>query len=132
NKNTTIILMKNIFTIVLCLIGFSAVAQQASISGHVIDDKGKAIPMATVQLIEIAQGTQADENGRFRLEHIASGSYTLQVSSIGYQSVSENIKVKANQNLNLGRIKMQQSTEALDEIGRASCRESVQISTGTV
>ena len=108
--------MKNIFTIVLCLIGFSAVAQQASISGHVIDDKGKAIPMATVQLIEIAQGTQADENGRFRLEHIASGSYTLQVSSIGYQSVSENIKVKTNQNLNLGRIKMQQSTEALDEV----------------
>src|SRR5690606_34194654 len=108
--------MKNIFTIVLCLIGFSAVAQQASISGHVIDDKGKAIPMATVQLIEIAQGTQADENGRFRLEHIASGSYTLQVSNIGYQSVSENIKVKTNQNLNLGRIKMQQSTEALDEV----------------
>ncbi|WP_417359235.1 TonB-dependent receptor domain-containing protein [Galbibacter sp.] len=108
--------MKNTLSIILCLIGFNTFAQQAGISGHIIGDNGKGVPMVTVQLVEIAKGTQADDNGKFRLDNVAPGNYTLQMSSIGYQTLSKNIQVKTNQNLNLGRIKMQQSTESLDEV----------------
>src|SRR5690606_27710749 len=108
--------MKNILIIGLSLIGFSAFAQQSSISGHLIGEKDKGVPMATVQLIEIAKGTQADDNGKFQLENVAPGKYTLQISSIGYQTINQNIAVVENQSLNLGRIKLQLSTESLDEV----------------
>lgn len=108
--------MKNILHIVFCLIGLSAFAQQASISGQLVSEKGKEVPMATVQLLEIAKGTQADENGKFLLENITPGNYTLQISSIGYQTINQSIEVQEHQSLHLGRIKFKGSTESLDEV----------------
>ncbi len=63
--------MKNFIYIVLSLLGVNAFAQQANISGHLVSNDGKGVPMATVQLLEIAKGTQADENGKFNLKNIA-------------------------------------------------------------
>src|SRR5690606_40965756 len=108
--------MKNTILIIICLIGFSAFAQQASIQGHVVGENGKGVPMVTLQLLEIAKGTQADDNGKFRLQQVNPGNYTLQISSIGYQTITQQIELVANQSLNLGRIKIQQSTESLDEV----------------
>src|SRR5690606_11428114 len=89
--------MKNTILIVFCLIGFSAFAQLASVQGHVVSENGKGVPMATIQLIEIAKGTQADDHGKFRLQQIAPGNYTMQISSIGYQTITQQIEVATNQ-----------------------------------
>lgn len=108
--------MKNSILIIICLIGFSAFAQQASIQGHVVGENAKGVPMVTVQLLEIAKGTQADDHGKFLIQQVDPGNYTLQISSIGYQMITQQIELAANQSLNLGRIKIQQSTESLDEV----------------
>jgi iron complex outermembrane receptor protein len=108
--------MKNIILTIFCIIGFCTFAQETSISGQIVGEKGKAVPMATVQLIEIAKGTQADENGKFHIDNVPFGQYSLQISSIGSQTISKSIEVKENKSLNLGRIKIQSATESLDEV----------------
>jgi len=67
------------FAIIFCL---SAIAQVRTITGKVLDDKGAAIPFATVVVKGSKQGTSADAAGNFSVR--ASGSVTLTVSSVGF------------------------------------------------
>lgn len=58
----------------------------ASISGRVTDKKGNAgIPFATVYLKGYNNATATGRDGSFTIRNIKPGSYTLVVTSVGYQ-----------------------------------------------
>ncbi|RAJ06918.1 carboxypeptidase family protein [Chitinophaga skermanii] len=89
--------MKSFLTFVasclIILVGFSANAQvtTASISGKVSDEKGQAIPGATVVALNVStgtkSGTQTNADGRYIINNLnPGGPYTLTVSFIGYKS----------------------------------------------
>ncbi len=82
------------FAVVLLLFGLGvnesrAISTNEPLRGEVIDaQSGDPIPGATVQIRELESGTAADPDGQFEFANIASGSYTLAVSSVGFRSVN--------------------------------------------
>ena len=95
----------------------------AKISGYVIDSSvSKAVEYASIALMtkadkKIVDGAICDDKGKFSLTRIATGNYILSVSFMGYQSkkVEVNI-VNKNDEIDLGVIKMNQSTQTLAEV----------------
>lgn len=72
-----------------------AAAGTGKVTGTVLEAGSKQpVPFATVALLNAAtgqpvDGTAADEQGKFALRRIAPGSYTLQVSFVGYQALEK-------------------------------------------
>ncbi|MGI4737305.1 MAG: TonB-dependent receptor domain-containing protein [Janthinobacterium lividum] len=72
----------------------SAASGTGKLTGTVRDAAGQPVAFATVVLRDGAtgkpvDGTACDEAGKFTLTAIAAGSYTLQVSFIGYQALEK-------------------------------------------
>ena len=76
----------------------------------IIKEKGDGTLVgANILLNPGSFGTISDEEGRFRLSNIASGSYTIEVSYIGYKSFSSQISIAANDHLITKRAKNEKS-----------------------
>jgi len=84
----------------VCSLGFLALAVFATVdvsaqtttgkvSGRVTDAQtGEALPGANVVLVGTRQGATSNVNGEYFIINISPGTYTLQGSLVGYQSVS--------------------------------------------
>src|SRR6476661_8985183 len=92
--------MRKIVSLLAVLMLFSAFAfaQNRTVSGKVLDEKGVPIPFATVTEKGTKNGTSADANGNFSLE--VRGN-TLVVSSKGFNSHEVNVQGKNNVNVQL-------------------------------
>src|ERR1700743_2290358 len=72
-------------------------AAQFSIFGKVTDlQTGEILPGATISLTSPAVKVISDVKGAYRIENLPAGAYALQVSYIGYQTITRNIIVNAN------------------------------------
>ncbi|MCU0347979.1 MAG: TonB-dependent receptor, partial [Saprospiraceae bacterium] len=65
------------------------------IVGKIMDEAGTPLPGATVWLLETRDGTVADEQGAFALYLDRAGSYTLRVSFVGYEEVTQKVSTDA-------------------------------------
>lgn len=77
------------------LLAIPAVAQTASIEGHITDQDGEPLPSATVVLEPSGRGTSADAEGLFRFGGLEAGTYTLRVSMIGFGTESREVTLHA-------------------------------------
>jgi len=101
----------------------TTVAQQHIVSGRVVDsESADPLSKTTLQLYRLSSkdttfvaGTLSDTQGRFSLSGIATGSYQLKVSFLGYKTVTKKITVNARGNTVLGNIAMELMTQELDE-----------------
>ena len=80
----------------LCLLSllFGAVSAGTVVRGEVKDGKGSAVGYATVaaeQSGAVVVAIAADVNGKFELVLKVDGNYTIEVSSVGYQSVKRDV-----------------------------------------
>ncbi len=83
--------MKFFCIIVFVLISLSHTYGQSlgAIDGRVVDKSTlQPIPSATVVLLGTSYGTVTDSNGEFHINGIPVNRYTLRVSSIGYESIT--------------------------------------------
>ena len=71
------------------------------IQGRAVDSESRqALPFANILLLESRQGTATDSSGYFSLRPVRSGSFTLRVTSIGYQEyLREHLTVTAGDTL---------------------------------
>ncbi|MFV8282862.1 carboxypeptidase-like regulatory domain-containing protein, partial [Christiangramia marina] len=77
-----------LFTVICFQFGFS---QTGSIKGQLYDTiENKGFGYAYVIINELHKGTQADQNGNFRIENIPIGKYSMKISYIG--NLDEEIK----------------------------------------
>jgi hypothetical protein len=89
------------------ILSAAAMAQSpggGTIAGHVRGPRGVSVPGATVDLIESQTGerkeTWTDETGNYILTGVTPGSYTLEVSLLGFrEDVREPVPVTAGQQL---------------------------------
>ena len=73
-------------------IPFTKVAAKAVLSGKITDAKsGSPLPGANIFIHDIKVGAVAGEGGIYKTSPVPSGTYIVEVSFIGYKSVSENI-----------------------------------------
>ncbi|WP_183563900.1 DUF5686 and carboxypeptidase regulatory-like domain-containing protein [Mucilaginibacter sp. SP1R1] len=75
---------------------FSAFSQQLSISGKITDENNKPIPFASVYIKNTTKGVSANSEGVYLLQ-LNTGNYELQFKAVGYSQQSQQIKLTANQ-----------------------------------
>ena len=91
---------KQIFLLAFLLItSVLAYAQgDNSIKGFVYEkSNGEPVMFANVFLKGTTHGSTTDINGYFSITRIPDGTYTLMVTSVGYDTIAENVSVKGNQ-----------------------------------
>lgn len=72
-------------------------AAQFSISGRVTEQRsGGALPGTTISLVYPKVSIVTDVNGKYQVENLKSGNYTLQISFLGYQTITRTIALSAN------------------------------------
>jgi iron complex outermembrane receptor protein len=66
--------------------------EPGTITGTVTDKKdGAPIIGATVSIPDLKTGTITDADGKFTLSHLSKGVYIVQVSYVGYSSVTKRV-----------------------------------------
>src|SRR5690606_40625006 len=86
----------------------------AVIKGKILNLKGEAVPSATISIQHSGIGYQADENGNYRIP-LGSGVYLITVTSVGYDSQTEKVKLEEGQVLERNFI-LSELHNALDEV----------------
>lgn len=85
-----------LFTIFILLITSTTASAQSQITGKVVDkDSKKPLVGANVFLENTLRGTITDDQGRFELEDIDQGVFTLVVSMVGYERETMTVTVKS-------------------------------------
>lgn len=113
-------MQKVISTIGILLITAMAWAD-CTITGRVADNATReAIDFANVSITKSSEsvpagGSITDTNGRFRIEHIDNGEYTLVVSFMGYREQRKTLSVKGK-TIDIGTILLSEDTQALQEV----------------
>jgi len=115
------LLLYLIQTLILCC-GYYASTCQHTITGKVFDQQEEALSGATIVLLDGKDSTMlsfalTDDLGRFRLPDVKADSNILQVSYISFESYSQMLEAKgSNKNLDLGIIRLNESSELLKEV----------------
>ncbi|REA63227.1 TonB-dependent receptor [Dyadobacter luteus] len=99
---------------------------QTVLTGKISEDDGTELPGASVLVKGTATGTAADDKGVFRLELKKGGSYTIQVSAIGFLSQSKTVQVKAGQETSLN-FTLKSNVKEMGEVVVHGKNESQQI-----
>jgi TonB-linked SusC/RagA family outer membrane protein len=102
--------MKNILLILLFMVSTAVYGQKITITGTVTDEKGQALPGATVQVKGTSQGILTDLDGKYSID-LASSDATLVVSFVGY--TAKEIPVLNQKVVNAT---LNPDTRALDEV----------------
>lgn len=67
------------------------------LTGKVTEENGSELPGASILIKGTSTGVAADEKGFFRLDLKKAGSYTIEVSAIGFLSQSKTVNAKSGQ-----------------------------------
>lgn len=106
--------MTKIKLLLLFLLFTSGVfAQKVTLSGYLRDGQsGEALIGATVYIEELKQGTATNAYGFYSLT-IPEGNYTLQVSFIGYETITQRINATESRIISMS---LTESTEQIEEV----------------
>ncbi|WP_420459570.1 TonB-dependent receptor [Neolewinella sp.] len=100
----------------LFLFGFIQAQETASITGTVLSDSDDdRLEGASVALQNTSRGAITDGEGQFVLENLSPGDYTVVVSSIGFESITRPITLRANEERRL-TFELRTSQTLLSEI----------------
>lgn len=109
--------MKNLFYLIpILFLSFLASAQTHSgkLTGTTQDSMGRAVPFASITLNK-KMGTNSDENGHFSIANLATGSYRVIVSAVGYQTEEQQINLREGEEKTL-LIRLTTSSQVLNEV----------------
>ncbi len=90
-------------------------AQNASISGKVVDDEGLPAIGATVAIKGTSTGTTTDLDGKYQLSDLDTGTYTLRFSYIGFATQEQTLQLSAGEQKTLD-INLQEDALLLDQV----------------
>jgi TonB-dependent receptor len=91
-----------------------AQGQKGAISGIVTDDSGAVLKGAQVTLESPVFNTVTDEQGRFYINDVAAGNYTLTISYVGFAKFEQSISVPGGQVASVeAKLKLQSQNESI-------------------
>lgn len=106
--------MKPYFFITIAFLFFTTfIFAQNTISGKVVDHKGKPVPGANIYIDGTYDGETSSENGEFSFETSSSGNQFLVVSFLLYETYKKEIDVS---NFKEQTIKLRENVNALDAV----------------
>jgi hypothetical protein len=104
--------MKSIFTLSVFLLT-TVLFSQITISGKIVDEKGKPVAAANIFIDGTYDGTSSSEVGEFTFETKTKGNQTLVVSFLIYDTLKTLIDISNAKNLT---IKLRESVTSLDAV----------------
>ena len=87
--------MKKITIFLFLFVSILTNAQTFTLNGKVVNENKEPLPGATILVKEENKGTSTDFDGKFRV-NFPKGKYIIQVSFVGYKSVSREITLTKN------------------------------------
>jgi iron complex outermembrane receptor protein len=106
--------MKKLFFLTVAA-GFSVTSfAQFSISGTIKDSLSEPVPGATVRIVKTYKGVNSDNNGFYKLKNLEAGDYQLEVSFVGYQTQTYEVK-SLNKDVEVN-FELKNSTQQLNEV----------------
>ncbi|MDO4729210.1 MAG: TonB-dependent receptor [Bacteroidota bacterium] len=95
---------KNFFLLLVVLIYGFSYSQETILKG-IVTSNGKAVENVSVKLLEEERFTKTDPNGQYLIKNVPLGVKTIVLSSIGYQTLVENIEIYEGENIRYFDIK---------------------------
>jgi len=93
--------------------------------GRVIDDHdGQPLAYAEVFIAALGKGAVANEQGSYRIEGLCAGSYQVQVSHLGCESVTREVRMTSNTTIDF---KLEHHAEELRELEVIQARPDEQV-----
>ena len=87
---------------------------KGAISGLVTDESGAVLKGAQVTLQAPVFNTVSDEQGRFYINDVAAGSYTLTVAYVGFTKFEQSVNVAAGQVADIeAKLKLESQNESI-------------------
>jgi TonB-dependent SusC/RagA subfamily outer membrane receptor len=91
-KLLSLAILSSLFTV-------SVFAQSGTLSGTVTDaSTGESLPAVNVVLTEIMKGASTNADGEYQITGIEPGIYTVEVTYIGYSTISQDVSISAGAN----------------------------------
>lgn len=111
-------LKKALITILYVIIGSAAFAQTGKISGKVSDKKtGETLIGVTVKIVGTTKGVSTDVEGRYTINGLTTGKFTIEASYIGYSTKRiTDVEVKQNGSIAVDFILDEASSSNLNEV----------------
>ena len=104
-----------VFSLFLCLGSFT-IAQDASLTGFIVDfEDEEPLIGASVKIIGQNIGGVTDINGKFKINNLSKGEYSLTISYVGYIDKELKINIKSGNN-NINTISLKTSNLDLKEL----------------
>jgi len=88
---------------------------QGILTGVVLDEDGLSMPGATIYIGSLDRGAVTDVNGKYFFSDLKSGTYTLAIAYIGYQSVKQEAIIEEGKTTTLV-IRLSSGVQLIDEI----------------
>ena len=110
--------MKSLFLTLISLVYFSISAQDTGAISGLLTDKefnNEPLAFANVLIKGTSKGTTSDFDGKYLLENLDPGVYTVQFSFVGYQTVEVETTVESGKTNTIDVI-LQANSAALDEV----------------
>src|SRR6478735_1668414 len=107
-----------ILTVLFTFLTLNILAQHhgnSSINGTIVSTDQKPVAQASIQVREIKKGTSSNEQGKFSIDKLKPGKYTLVISFIGLETIEKTVNVDDKQPLQLS-IEMKETTDQLQEV----------------
>jgi outer membrane receptor for ferrienterochelin and colicins len=93
------------------------------ISGQVRNEQGEPVYAVTILIKENLRGTQTDTGGRFAIDKLKQGEYTLIISAVGYEKRFHQVVINKASISNLN-IRLKASAQNLKEVNVLGRQES--------
>ncbi|MCB0551884.1 MAG: TonB-dependent receptor [Phaeodactylibacter sp.] len=98
------------------LLMLSTVQAQCVLSGQVSDKDGQPLVGANVLILETKQGSATNETGAYRIAGLQPGSYTLEVTYIGFEAAWRKVVIQAGQSQQELGIRLEPHAVQVDEL----------------
>ncbi|MGB4654100.1 MAG: TonB-dependent receptor [Bacteroidales bacterium] len=79
-------------------------ASPGSVTGRVVDEKGYVLPGATITIEGTSMGTITDHDGFFRIVGLGNGTYTVNISYVGFTPEKASVVIENNRTVSTGTI----------------------------
>ena len=90
--------MKKTLTTILLGLSFIAFSQSNNFQGRILDSKNFPLPGAIIKIESEDLYATSDFNGYFLIQNLKEGSYTINISYVGYENLTDEISIPISNN----------------------------------
>ncbi|MEP7259373.1 MAG: carboxypeptidase-like regulatory domain-containing protein, partial [Flavitalea sp.] len=123
--------MNKIFSAIFLFFMFVASSfgqsQTGSLKGKVTTTEGRGASDVTIALKNKSKGTVTDENGLFEFRKLAVGDYEIEISLVGYETLSQSVAIESGKQQEVS-LQLKLSGRELEEVVVKSAGRGYKIS----